>query len=209
MLLFHSMHGYPEEELEKQKKLLPHNRSDKKIRFTYVKEGEILGAGNYLLTCISTPGHTPGHMCLYEPQHKFLISGDHIIADITSNITARFDFHNSLSWYLRSLNKIDLIDINLVFPGHRQIIDNCHERISQLQLYHTNRLEEVRLIMRQGPMTAYQAASQMHWDTSWEQVPGYQKWFATGEAIAHLEHLAEQGLLQRIRQNNRLAYILV
>ncbi|HWP95562.1 MAG TPA: MBL fold metallo-hydrolase [Syntrophomonadaceae bacterium] len=213
VILFYSMHGYPKEEMEKQRKALTDNLSKKELHTTYVKEGEILGVGDYLLSCISTPGHTPGHMCLYEPKSKFLISGDHIIADITSNITARFDFHDSLGWYLWSLNKIDLMEINMVLPGHREIINDCHKRISELKVHHKSRLDEVRFILHQsGPMSGYQAASQMHWDmpySSWEEVPGYQKWFATGEAIAHLENLAEQGLVQRIRQGEMLAYVLL
>ncbi len=210
--LFYIMHGYPQEELEKLINVLPSTMSKQETQFTYVKEGEILAFGDYLLICISTPGHTPGHMCLYEPKHKFIISGDHIIADITPNITARFDFHDALGWYLRSLNKIDLIDVHLVFPGHRQIINDCHERIRELQLHYKNRLEEVRVIMEQGPMSAYQAASLIHWDmpfSFWDQVPNQQKWFAVGEAIAHLENLAEQGIVQRIRSDEKLAYILV
>ncbi|MEN6348328.1 MAG: MBL fold metallo-hydrolase [Syntrophomonas sp.] len=209
---FYRMHGYPQEYLEKQKKTLMNNFPFREMSYTCVKEGQIIRVGGYLLTCVSTPGHTPGHMCLYEPKHKFLISGDHILADITSNITARFDFHDSLGWYFMSLNKIDLLDIDIVLPGHRTIINDCHTRISELVSHHKDRLNEIGMILRQGPMRGYQVASRMHWDmpyAAWDEVPIYQKWFATGEAIAHLENLAEQGIVQRIRRNEELAYTLI
>lgn len=210
--LFYSMHGYPKEYLDEQKKTFMNNFPFREMRYTFIKDGQTIRVGSYLLTCVSTPGHTPGHMCLYEPKHRFLISGDHILADITSNITARFDFHDSLGWYLMSLNKIDLMDIDVVLPGHRTIINNCHDRISELVSHHKDRLDEVCIILSRGPMRAYQVATQMHWDmpfATWEEVPIFQKWFATGEAIAHLENLAEQGIVQRIRQNEKMAYILI
>jgi glyoxylase-like metal-dependent hydrolase (beta-lactamase superfamily II) len=212
--LLYGNQGYPAEELEKRRKDMIDFFAEQKndIGLTHVEEGTVLAVGGYLLTCISTPGHTPGHMCLYEPKHKFLIAGDHILADITSNITAWLNFHDSLGQYLKSLNKIDLMEIDMVLPGHRERISDCHERIAELKSHHQNRLAEALVILRQGPMTGYQVASRMHWDMphdDWEQVPYFQKWFATGEAVAHLEHLAEQGLVQRIQQDEKLDYALV
>ena len=42
----------------------------------------------------------------------------------------------------------------------------------------------------------------MHWDIrakSWDDFPLNQKWFATGEALAHLEYLMEEGQVVRAR----------
>ena len=85
--------------------------------------------------------------------------------------------------------------IDLVLPGHRGLISDCRGRISELERHHQARLEEVLDILQQGPLSAYQIASQMTWDMSygsWEQFPFYQKWFATGEALAHLAHLVQE-----------------
>ncbi|MFZ0448192.1 MAG: hypothetical protein WAL98_03035 [Desulfatiglandaceae bacterium] len=46
--------------------------------------------------------------------------------------------------------------------------------------------------MKEGTKNGYQMASKMTWDIkakSWEQFPLMQKWFATGEANAHLRYL--------------------
>ena len=54
-------------------------------------------------------------------------------------------------------------------------------------------------ILGKGSKNAYQVASQMSWDInydSWDLFPVFQKWFATGEAIAHLKYLEERGLVQ-------------
>ncbi len=58
------------------------------------------------------------------------------------------------------------------------------------------RAEEVLTILNGAPKNAFQVASEMTWDIdcdSWDRFPLAQKWFATGEAIAHLRYLEEEG----------------
>ena len=53
------------------------------VKFTYVNDGDVLEYGGYQFRVIETPGHTPGHMCLYDEANKRLICGDHILGTIT------------------------------------------------------------------------------------------------------------------------------
>jgi glyoxylase-like metal-dependent hydrolase (beta-lactamase superfamily II) len=203
--------GYPREVLKKQGHNINAYISGTDIDFTYIQHGDVLEIGDYHLTCIETPGHTPGHMCLYEPEYKFLISGDHILDGITSNITCWRGVEDSLGNYLSSLDKVKAMDVKLVLPGHRAIIHNPQIRIDELKLHHEARLEEILGILVAMPMTGYQVASRMHWQLtydSWGQFPSYQKWFATGEAIAHLEHLASLGKVKCIQKGEVLFYDL-
>jgi hypothetical protein len=101
------------------------------------------------------------------------------------------------------LDKVYQLDIELVLPGHRGIFKNCKERIQELKRHHRNRLEEIISILGKGGLNAFQVASKMSWDIlsdSWDLFPVSQKWFATGEAIAHLKYLKEKG---RIRSEMR------
>ena len=59
-------------------------------------------------------------MCLYEPNKKILVSGDHILNNITPNIQLWSDRWNPLKEYLTSLDKVYEFDIELVLPGHRE-----------------------------------------------------------------------------------------
>jgi len=147
---------------------------------------------------VETPGHTKGHTCLYESAKKILIAGDHILNDITPNIQCWSDQENPLKSYLTSLDKVYKFEVDLVLPGHRRLFKNYIERIDELKQHHQRRADEVVSILSNGSKTAFQVASEMTWDIkyeSWQHFPAAQKWFATGEAIAHLRYLEEKGMI--------------
>ena len=48
--------------------------------------GEVITTGTFNFQVLLTPGHSPGHICLYEAERKVLVSGDHILPAITSNV---------------------------------------------------------------------------------------------------------------------------
>ena len=203
------MHGFPQEMITNQGETMTNFISGSDLNFTFVQDGDVLEMGSYHLVCTSTPGHSPGHMCLYEPEHKFLISGDHILAHISSNITTWPGVDDSLGQYLSSLEKVDSMDISLILPGHRELIRDFRGRIAELKLHHKHRLEEILNILQKGTMNAYQVASRMHWDLTydtWEEFPSFQKWFATGETIAHLEYLAKRNMVEPIKGSGTLKY---
>lgn len=190
--------GFPGEELEKAVGSHPGRRysPNTSLDFHALRDGDTISVGGYLFECIETPGHTPGHICLYEPGKKILICGDHILFDITPNITLSVEERNPLKEYLTSLDKVYDLDVELVLPGHRSIFRNQKERIRELKQHHQTRLKEVISILGKGKQNAFQVASQMTWDIgykSWDSFPPAQKLFAFGEAMAHLKYLEEEG----------------
>ncbi len=194
--------GFPEKELQAAVQNHPGFKYGGEIPsdMTDVDDGDVLQYGDYHFRAVATPGHTIGHTCLYEPEKKVLFSGDHILFDITPNITCWSESENPLKNYLSSLDKINDLQVELVLPGHRRLMEDCGGRIKELKDHHERRNGEILSILKQGPKTAYQTASQMTWDIdsdSWEAFPASQKWFATGETVAHLRYLEHQGLIFR------------
>ncbi len=192
------LEGFPEEQIEEALDNHPGFKHgiDHIPAFEPCREGDTISVGDYRLICLETPGHSFGHMCLYEPAKKYLIAGDHILGDITPNIQCWFADWDPLATYLASLDKTYALDIELVLPGHRRVFRNCRARIEELRRHHEERVREVLTILRDGPQTAYQVASRMTWDIdceSWDLFPVSQKWFAVGEAIAHLKYLVGTG----------------
>jgi len=171
-----------------------------RIELTGFGEGDVITIGDYELTGVETPGHTNGHICLYERNKRLFIAGDHILGDITPNIQLWSSEENTLGAYIDSLKKVEKLDIDLCLPGHRSMIDDAAGRIQELKIHHRDRCNEALEILKKGPQDAYQVASQMTWDIqarSWEEFPLMQKWFATGEGIAHLRYLEVLGFIRR------------
>lgn len=195
-------HGFDPEQLEAAITQHPGNLYGNKdwIDFRFVGEGDVLSYGEFHFHCIFAPGHTAGHLCLFEPKRGILVAGDNILNDITPNITAWSDSQNPLADYFATLDKLEQLGMGTVLPAHRRQITDWRERVSELRKHHQMRLAEVETILRQGEFTAYQVAAKMMWDIrcdSFAQFPVQQKWFATGEAIAHIRWLEDAGRIRR------------
>lgn len=182
---------------------------ERSVAFTIVEENARISIGDSNFVCIATPGHTMGHMCLYEPEKKILFSGDHILGDITPVISNWFGGDNVLAEFLSSLKKIAALPVGLVLPGHRNILSDCCNRIEKLIEHHRDRAAEVYAALANGPLTAYGIAARMTWGVtgkSFSEFPGPQKWFATGETIAHLRYLESEGYIKGETQGTRIIY---
>ncbi len=211
MIDFAGRCGFPREELERAVGNHPGRRYNpsNSLNLHILKNGDTVSVGDYLFECIETPGHTPGHICLYEPDKKVFICGDHILFDITPNITLSSEERNPLKEYLLSLDKVYDLDVRLTLPGHRSTFRNHKERIQELKQHHRARLDEIISILAQGRQNAFQIASQMTWDIgykSWDLFPPAQKLFAFGEALAHLKYLEEEGAVGRAIEGNGILF---
>lgn len=200
MIAYAAKNGFPEKELHEAIQSHPGREfgSEWIPEMSILQDGDQIIAGNYSFTCVSTPGHSMGHTCLYEPNKKILVAGDHILIDITPNIQCWSDEQNPLQDYLASLDKVNDMQIDLVLPGHRRLIRDHKTRIAELKEHHKKRLRETLSILANDPLSAFEAASRMTWDLdcdSWDDFPKAQKWFATGEAIAHLRYLQRKGFI--------------
>jgi glyoxylase-like metal-dependent hydrolase (beta-lactamase superfamily II) len=211
ILRFFTMNGFPQEDTERITRLHPAVRYSSSIDFQPVKDGEILECGDYALKAMLTPGHTPGHMCLYDEERKILFSGDHILFDITPNISY-WEGHDSLREYLNSLDKIYKLDIDRTFPGHRGFHGEVKKRILELKEHHRKRLEEIVNALKGGARNAWQISPHITWDitySNWDELPTVQKWFIINETIAHLIYLENNGIVAKEIKNGNVYYKLV
>ncbi|MFA5065373.1 MAG: MBL fold metallo-hydrolase [Dehalococcoidia bacterium] len=176
-----------------------------------ISDGDKLEIGDYNFVCIHVPGHSPCHTCLYDKDKKLLFSGDHILFDITPNITCWPELGNALADYLKSLEKTDKLAVNLVLPGHRSWQPDLHKRTQELIEHHRNRLDEALSAVASGGKSAYEVAPHIRWDLSyktWDQFPIAQKYFAVGETIAHLEYLVGENKLKTEKTGGTIRYVL-
>ncbi len=165
-----------------------------------VEPGDKLEYGGHSFTALSVPGHSPGQLCLYEERRAAMVLGDHVLFDITPNITCWNDYEDALGAYVRSLIYIQGFDVDIPMPGHRGVTCGMVERIDTIIEHHASRIREVLALMSGcPPTTAYDLAGRMSWNMrgGWDRFPPSQKWFATGETIAHLDYLIARDEVER------------
>ncbi len=174
-----------------------------------LKDGEKISIGKYSFQTIWTPGHSPGHICIYEPKRRLLLAGDHLLPTITPHVTQWGEESNALADYLNSLDKVGKLDVDVVLPSHEELFKNHRKRINELQEHHRLRVTEILSEIQREGLTAYQIASRIHWDieyASWDRFPLFQKFLAVGEALAHLKFLEEQGRVEKSKRAETVFY---
>jgi len=203
--------GFPSADLESSFANHPASmyRSKRVIDYKPLKEGDEIEIGDYCFETIDTPGHTFGHISLYDRKKKIFIAGDHVLGDITPNIQAWSDDHDPLDLFMASLRKVRDLEVERCLPGHRSLVDDFAGRVDELLEHHVDRGNEAIEILRDGEKHAYDTARSMSWSIrakSWEDFPIMQRWFATGETIAHLRYLEDRQLIDRAERGQRILY---
>ena len=104
---------------------------------------------------------------------------------------------------------MEQLDVQTLLTAHGTPVENMYDRIHELYRHHEERLAEVVSILGNEWKTAYTVARDMTWEIdckNWEEFPLPQKWFATGEAISHLQDLYFSGKVMREEQNGIYHY---
>jgi len=148
-----------------------------------------------------TPGHSPGHVCLYSDERRLLLSGDHVLPRITPNIS----FHsqqvpNPLGDYLDSLARLRTLAPDEVLPAHEYRFGDLPSRLADIEAHHAARLAEIESALATRPgSSAWDLTTELGWSRPWEELPPYLRRAANGETLAHLVLLEGRGRVRRER----------
>jgi len=151
------------------------------------------------LDVVWTPGHSPGHICLYSDSRRLLLSGDHVLPRITPNIA----FHsqqapNPLADYLGSLARLRAFSPEEVLPAHEYRFAGLEDRLVEIEQHHAARLEQITALVAARPgSTSWELATTLGWSRPWHDIPPYMQRAANGETLAHLVLLEQRGQLRR------------
>ena len=154
---------------------------------------ETIASGDFNLKVIWTPGHSPGHICLYEPVRKILFSGDHVLPSITPNVSLPPNaISNPLGDYLKSLLTVQKLAVELILPGHEDVFRNLSNRVDEIIHHHEKRSAEILEAMKHTEMTAYQVANLVTWmpeqgGVKHDDLAPIAKLAAVSETMAHLK----------------------
>jgi glyoxylase-like metal-dependent hydrolase (beta-lactamase superfamily II) len=173
-------------------------------------DGETITTGTFTFRVIWTPGHSSRHICLYEPDKKVLLSGDHILPKITPNIGLHpQSIENPLGRYIKSLQEIRKLDIELTLPGHDKPFKNLKPRIDEILRHHDLRNQEILGTIENKAKTAYKIAQEISWGDGnrWHDLPPFHKRMAVFETLAHLEMMAADSRVNKLPGKGIIYYV--
>jgi len=108
--------------------------------------GEFVQTKNHRFEVIHTPGHSPDHICLYEPKKGWLFSGDLFVGGQDRALRADYNIWLTIT----SLEKVAAMDISILFPGSGNIRKNPKNEIIDKIEYLKELGERILSHYRQG-----------------------------------------------------------
>ena len=173
-----------------------------------LQDGDIVEFDGWRLQAVWTPGHTPGHMCIYETNHRLMFTGDHVLPYITPNVSLHADQEGSspLQDFRDSLQKVAAFDTVCALPAHEFTIADLRARCDVLLHHHDERLDEVRdAIGSAGPVTARTVSQRVSWNTGpFDNFNIFMKRAALGETLSHLRYLEDESRVRSFEEGNRI-----
>ena len=197
-----SQEGVPEERLdsfasvsEERDGVLGAVEPDRPLR-----DGDVIAGGWEVLT---TPGHTPSHVCLVEPERRAVILGD-LVARV---FAPWFDYGYSddpVAEYLASLDRVEAAGpFDLALPGHGRALEDLGAVIADHRAGVARRLDETLGAVGQGPAGAFELTSRVFGPVG----PPGDVWRMT-EIACYLRHLRLRGEVERREdERGRFAYV--
>jgi glyoxylase-like metal-dependent hydrolase (beta-lactamase superfamily II) len=177
-----------------------------------LKGGETISNGPFDLKIIWTPGHSPGHICLYESKNRLLFAGDHILPTIMPNISLPPGSRsNPLADFIKSLEAIRDLDVTRVLPAHENVFYNFKQRIDEIIEHQAVRSVEILEKLGTGAKTAYEICNVITWmpeygGVKFKDLPPFDRRAAVSETLAHLRAMTVIGKIQVTELDNILYY---
>lgn len=164
--------------------------------FHRVTDGDEIEIGGRHWRAVIGRGHSPEHLCLHCPELQLMISGDQVLPRITSNVSV-FPTEpeaDPLGDWLSSITEIGrrVPDDVLVLPSHNEPFRGLHARLARLDTRHEETLATLLEALSEPRRVIDLFELMFRRPVDRELLI-----LATGESLAHLNHLKHRGLVVR------------
>jgi len=159
---------------------------DTSVETMRVEEGQLFTVDpGQVLRCLHTPGHAPGHLCLFDPQDGTLLTGD-MVPGVGTTLVAPPD--GEMASYLESLERLADLQPRLLLPAHGPPLPLGAQAIRALIAHRLWREQRVVEILARGATDLWTLTARVYDDISPLMLP-----LASRSTLAHLIKLEREG----------------
>ena len=156
-----------------------------------LRDGDVLDCGTFRLRAVHTPGHASNHLCYLLEEQNLLFTGDHVMQGSTVVIAPP---DGDMVAYFNSLERLLLLDLAALAPGHGHLIEKPHDEVRRLIAHRKKREQKVLDALRRLGSGTLDDLLPLVYD----DVPQRIHAVARRSLHAHLIKLVDEG---RARQN--------
>ncbi|NPV05052.1 MAG: MBL fold metallo-hydrolase [Syntrophaceae bacterium] len=170
----------------------------------HLEPGDTFTLGGRTIEVIAAPGHTAGQMCFYLPGEGILLAGDHILPDITPNLSPdifRLEYR-PLRSFLDSLGAIRGLPVRMVWPAHGEPYPDLAKRVDEIREHHAERTQLVVEALRGKEKTAFEVSA----DIFGADLPEFDQFLALNETYVHIVELLDKGVVRAAERGGLVRY---
>lgn len=179
---------------------------------TPLADGARLAFRDRTWTVHHRPGHSPSDTVFHDEARRMLLGGDHLIGHISSNPLVSRPLEggepenrpHALLDYMKSMRATAAMDLDVVLPGHGELVVNHRELVDERLGMHERRAEKIAGLIADGPITAYEIAQSM-----WGNIAVTQAYLTLSEVLGHVDLLLERGKVVEERDSQGITRFLL
>ena len=152
-----------------------------------IQKGDVLHLGDFEFKILHTPGHSPGHVSLYETKKQILLAGDLVGKTPAWYVPAA----GGVIAYLNSLTKLEDLDAVTLLPAHGAVMNNAGEAIAGIRKKLLQRESILIEALQEGPKPLMALNQMLIENTLLHFFPG------CGIIESHLIKLEREGVIKR------------
>jgi len=143
-----------------------------------------------------TPGHAPSHVCLFQPERRLLISGDHLLG----RVSLYYDYGwtpDPAGEFLASLDVVDRLDARLSLAGHGKPFTDVHGHIEANRTLVGERIAAIEAAIADEELTAFDVVPRVYGEVLNAMTANW--WLS--ETLCYLRHLEVTGRARRVGED--------
>jgi len=168
----------------------PEHDAQWRVRWEALTDSESVAAGDSVVSVVHTPGHSPDHLCFWQPESRLLFCGD--LAWKGSTVVIPLSHGGDVSAYLASLDRVIRLAPLEMLPAHGPVIDRPIELLREYIEHRMMREQQVMAALRDGITNPTQMVTRMYPSLAAPLVP-----VAREGVLAHLMKLEREGRARR------------